>query len=116
MGKWAEEWQLEFNLDVLQFGKGNQGRTNRLNFKVIGNVAKKRALRVQVHSSLKLELQLDRVVKKAFGVLAFIGQCIEYWNWEDMLWLYRTLVRPLLEYCIRFSSPCYWEVVVKLER
>eukprot|EP00061_Rhincodon_typus_P013261 g39527.t1 len=34
MGRWAEEWQMEFNLDkcvVLHFGKTNQGRTYTLN-------------------------------------------------------------------------------------
>eukprot|EP00061_Rhincodon_typus_P008505 g31179.t1 len=33
MGQWAEEWQMEFNLDkceVLHFGKANQGRTYTL--------------------------------------------------------------------------------------
>eukprot|EP00061_Rhincodon_typus_P016484 g44729.t1 len=34
MGQWAEEWQVEFNLDkyeVLHFGKTNQGRAYTLN-------------------------------------------------------------------------------------
>lgn len=32
---------------------------------------------VQVHSSLKVVSQVDRVVNKAFGTLAFISQGIE---------------------------------------
>lgn len=32
----------------------------------------------QVHSSLKVESQVERMVKKAFGMLAFISQGIEY--------------------------------------
>eukprot|EP00061_Rhincodon_typus_P003997 g21512.t1 len=35
-----------------------------------------RDLGVQVHSSLKAESQVDRMVKKAFSMLAFIGRGI----------------------------------------
>eukprot|EP00061_Rhincodon_typus_P018024 g47008.t1 len=73
MSKWAEDWQMEFNLDkceVLHFEKANQGRTYTLNVKVLGSVAKH--LVVEVHRSLKEEPQVEWVVKKAFGTLAFI--------------------------------------------
>ncbi|MBB6707133.1 reverse transcriptase family protein [Proteus mirabilis] len=119
MGQWAEKWQMEFNSDkceVLHFGKANLSRTYTLNGKVLGSVAEQRDLGVQVHSSLKVESQVDRIVKKAFGMLSFIGQSIEYRSWEVMLRLYRTLVRPLLEYCVQFWSPSYRKDVVKLER
>ena len=55
-----------------------------------------RDLRVQVHSSLKVESPIDRAVKKAFGMLAFINQGIEYRSWEVMLQLHRMLVRLYL--------------------
>eukprot|EP00061_Rhincodon_typus_P018439 g47608.t1 len=32
-----------------------------------------------------------RVVKKVFGLLAFVGQSIECRSWDVMLWLYKTL-------------------------
>eukprot|EP00061_Rhincodon_typus_P004049 g21629.t1 len=67
MGQWVEEWQMEFNLDkceVLHFDRANQGRTSTPNDKILGRVAEQKDLGVQVHSSLKVELQVDRVVKK----------------------------------------------------
>lgn len=33
---------------------------------------------MQVHDFMKLVTQEDRVVRKAFGMLAFISQCTEY--------------------------------------
>eukprot|EP00061_Rhincodon_typus_P010609 g35035.t1 len=42
--------------------------------------------------SLKLESQVDRVVKKAFSMLAFISQSIEYRSWDILLQLYKMLV------------------------
>eukprot|EP00061_Rhincodon_typus_P017652 g46441.t1 len=73
--RWAEEWQMEFSLDkceVLHFGKVNQGQTCTLNGKVLRSVAERGDVGVQVHNSLKVESQVDRIVKKSFGMLAFI--------------------------------------------
>ena len=69
-----------------------------------------------MHSSLKVGTQVDKVVKKAYGVLAFIGRGIEFRSREVMLQLYKTLVRPHLEYCVQFWSPHYKKDVEALER
>ena len=55
-------------------------------------------------------------MKKAFGMLGFIGQNIEYRSWDVLLKLYKTLVRPHLEYCVQFWSPYYRKDIIKLER
>ena len=46
-----------------------------------------------IHRSLKVAMQLEKVVKKAYGMLAFIGRGIEFKNWQVMLQLYITLGR-----------------------
>ena len=56
------------------------------------------------------------MVKKAFGILGFIGQNIEYRSWDVLLKLCKTLVRPHLEYCVQFWSPYYRKDIIKLER
>ena len=60
--------------------------------------------------------QVEKVVKKAYGMLAFIGRGIEFKNRQVMLQLYRALVRPHLEYCVQFWSPHYQKDVDALER
>ena len=104
---------MEFNFDiceVMHFGRSNQGRTYSVNHRnrngrALGRFIEQRDLAVQVHSSLKVESQVDRMVKKAFSLLGFIGQNIEYRSWDVLLKLYKTLVRPHLEYCVQFWSP-----------
>ena len=64
-----------------------------------------RDLDVQTHTSLKDATKVDKVVKKAYGRLAFIGRGIEFKNWQVMLQFYRTCVRPHLEYSVQFWSP-----------
>eukprot|EP00061_Rhincodon_typus_P018558 g47773.t1 len=56
----------------------------------------------------------DKVVKKVFDTLICIAQSCEDRSWDVMLRLYRIL-RPLLEYCVQFWSPCYRKDIVKPE-
>ena len=102
--------------EVMHFGRSNQGRTYSVDGRALGKVIEQRGLGVHVHSSLKVEPQVDRVVKNAFGMLGFIGQNIEYRSWDILLKLYKTLVRPHLEYCVQFWSPYYRKDIIKLER
>ena len=41
-----------------------------MNGRTLGSIAEQRELGVQVHGSLKVESQVDRTVKKVFGMLA----------------------------------------------
>jgi len=68
--------------------------------RVLRNVEEQRDLRVHVRRSLKVATQVDRAVKKAYSVLAFINRGIEFKSREVMLQLYKTSVRPHLEYCV----------------
>eukprot|EP00061_Rhincodon_typus_P006561 g27323.t1 len=60
--------------------------------------------------------QADRVVKKVYGMLAFIGQGIEYKSQDVMLQLYKTFVRTHLEYCINFWLRNYRKDMEALRR
>eukprot|EP00061_Rhincodon_typus_P008174 g30558.t1 len=118
LGKLAEKWQMEFNInkcEVLHFGKSNPGWSFMLNGRALRSAVEQRDVGVQVLGSLKVESQVDRAVEKAFGTLALISQGIEYRSWEVMQFN-RTLMRLQLEYSIQFWSPCYRKDVIKLER
>jgi len=95
LGQWADECQMDFNLDkreVTHFGRSNRARTYSVNCRALGRIKKLRDLGVQVHSSLKVESQVDRVVKKEFGILGFPRQNIEYRSRDVLLKLYNTLL------------------------
>eukprot|EP00061_Rhincodon_typus_P000053 g10273.t1 len=50
-------------------------------------------------------MQVQQAVKKVNGMLAFITRGFECSSRDVLLQLYRTLVRPHLEYCVQFWSP-----------
>jgi len=87
-----------------------------VNGRTLKSIDRQRDLAVQVHRSLKVATQVEKVVKKAYGMLAFIGWGIEFKNWQLMLEPYRILLRPHFEYSVQFWSPHYQKDVEALER
>eukprot|EP00061_Rhincodon_typus_P018452 g47625.t1 len=84
---------MEFNLDeceVFYFDKTNQGRNYTVNDRALGAVVEQRDVGLQVHGSLEVVSQIDRVVMMAFGTLVFIGQNVQKRTWDGNLQLYLT--------------------------
>ncbi|XP_059831389.1 uncharacterized protein LOC132397106 [Hypanus sabinus] len=100
-------------LTPTQLELGSQGL---INGRILGSVGEQRNLGVHVHRSLEVASQVERVVKKAYGLLAFISRGIEFKSREVMMQLYKTLVRPHLEYYVQFWLPHYRKDVEALER
>ncbi|XP_072107366.1 uncharacterized protein [Mobula birostris] len=117
--EWAEKWQMKYNVGkcmVMHFGRKNKRADYYLNGERIQSSEMQRDLGVLVQDSLKVNLQVESVVKKANVMLAFISRGIEYRNRDVMLRLYKVLVRPHLEYCGQFWSPYLRKDVLTLER
>jgi len=59
---------MEFNPDkceVMRFGRSTAERKYTVNGRALRNISIQRDLGVQIHSSLKVATQVDKVVKKA---------------------------------------------------
>jgi len=91
---------MEFNPDkceVMHLGRSNAGGKYTVNGRTLKSIDRQRDLDVLVHRSLKVATQVEKVVKKAYGHgLPSLAGGIEFKNWQVMLQLYRTLVRPHL--------------------
>eukprot|EP00061_Rhincodon_typus_P008773 g31684.t1 len=77
---WAEKWLMEFNLDeceVKHFGRSRTGGIYAVNGRTLGSIDMQRDLGVQVDRPLKVAVQVDKFVRKAYGMLAFIERGIE---------------------------------------
>eukprot|EP00061_Rhincodon_typus_P008564 g31281.t1 len=106
---WAERWQMAFNPDkceVMHFGRSRTCGNYTVNGRTLSGIDIQRELGMRVQQITEGD-SVVKVVKKAYGMLALIGRGIEYKDRLVMLQLYRTLVRPHLEYCVQFWSPHY---------
>ena len=103
--KWADDWQMKFNVDkcsVIKFGK----RQNNVNYKLdnmeISTSDKERDLGVIVSSDLKPRNQCISARNKANRMLGFISRSVSNRTADVILKLYLALVRPHMDYAVQF--------------
>ena len=98
---WADEWQLMFNADkckALHFGRSNRHHVYSLRGKPLEETAAERDLGVYMDSDLKFRKQAAAAVSKASQVMAVIRRSFQLLDRATLPVLFKTLVRPHLEY------------------
>ena len=83
---------------------------------VIKVVSEEKDLGVLINKDLKFGKQCAEAVKKANKTLGFIARNFEYKSKNIILPLYKTLVRPHLEYAVQFWCPYLKKDIEKIER
>src|SRR6218665_2721470 len=89
----------------MHMGKGNQELSYVMGGKVLKVSEEERYLGVIMHRSAKPSRQCAEASKKAHSTLGMIRRTIVTRDKDTILRLYKSLVRPQLEYCIQAWSP-----------
>ena len=82
----------------------------------ISHVDKEQDLGIWCTADLKPTLQCQHAVSKAMKVLGLIKRTFNYFNANSLVKLYKTYVRPHLEYCVQVWSPFLVGDIDALER
>ena len=111
--EWTEKWQMEFNstkCKVLHAGNTNPCFTYTMGGyapagTILESVEKEKDIGVLVHESLKPSHQCAKAAAKANAVLGQMSKAFHYRDKLVWLQLYKTFVRPHLEFAIQAWSP-----------
>ena len=117
--EWSVQWQMKFNVDkcsVVHFGKHNVNHTYNLGNTDLKSSQRERDLGVIVDSSGKWAEQCNVAVKNANCTLGIIKRHIKSRRKDIMLKLYKSLVRPKLEYCVQAWCPYLKKDIENIER
>jgi hypothetical protein len=117
--EWSEKWQMGFNVDkckVMYMGKGNSKAEYKLGNKVLEECNEEKDLGVVISRNGKVEKQCAEAAKKGFKVLGMIARNFVTRRREVILQLYKSLVRPLLDYCVQAWRPYRKKDIDLLER
>jgi len=108
--QWADAWQMSFNVDkckILHMGHGNMEYCYWLNGQELHHADTEKDLGILISNDLKVGLQCTEAYKKANKMLGLIRRTIVNKEPRILLALYKSLVRPHLEYCCSAWSPHY---------
>ena len=111
--EWADNWQMEFNSSkckILHVGNTNPRFTYTMGGYAPGgalleSVEKEKDIGVLIHESLKPSYQCAKAAAKANAVLGQMSRAFHYRDKFVWLRLYKTFVRPHLEFAVQAWSP-----------
>ena len=108
LAKWAIDWKMLFNVEqsvIMHIGTNNKLYLYNMSNATLKTVDVERDFEVIITKKGKYSEQCLMAAKKANCVLGIIKRNIKYKNADIIMRLYKSLVRPRLEYCIQAWSP-----------
>ena len=119
--QWSKKWQLEFNVDkckVLHIGKYNPCHiyyTDNSYSESLTVSNSERDLGVVFDSFLNFDLHINGCISRANRVLGIIHRSFSYLDKRMFIPLYKTIIRPILEYGNSIWSPLYKRQSISIE-
>ena len=120
--RWSNQWKLRFNASkcqVLRIGE-HRSLCDRPTYCLQGielnNVEEQRDLGVLVDSHLNFEKHIKQCVKKAYGSWWIIKRTFDKLRPKVFNLLFKTYVRPHVEYCPQVWSPYKKGLIQKIEK
>ena len=124
LAKWANDWLLRFNVKKCKYmSVGPQLATTSYTITDADNVGHslsttdcEKDLGVWITSTLHPSVQCQKSYAKTMQSLATIKQTFKYITKESFNILYKTYIRPHIEYCIQAWNPYYAKDIDLLEK
>jgi hypothetical protein len=106
--EWSKTWGMSFKVKkckVVHFGRTNRKFAYTMNGEMLSEAEEERDIGVEVHQSLKTSKQCAKAATTARMVLSQITRAFHYRDKFTFVKLYKTYVRPHLEFCTPGWSP-----------
>ena len=116
---WSKKWQLPFNeskCKVMHYGKTNRKADYNLGGVNIKEVSEEKDLGVTFDQQFSFGTNASKVVAAANSRLGQINRHFRHLDTKPFMNLYKTLVRPKVEYCMTVAQPVYKKDKEKIER
>ena len=117
--EWSTRWQLPFNINKcksLHIGSKNQNQIYTMNGKELEQVKEEKDLGILIDDQLKFHKQTAAAVKKANMVLGIVKKSFIHLDSTTLPLLYKSLVRPHLEYGNVIWGPYFKEDIKAVEK
>lgn len=116
---WSKTWDLDFNVSkccILHYGRTNIKNTYKIEDAPIVSRSNEKDLGVLFSNKFNFNEHIETIVKKANQKLGIIAHVFKNRSSKSILPLYKTLVRPLLEYNSAIWCPIAKKYEQKIEK
>ena len=108
--KWSTEWQLPFNINkckCIHYGKNNPKHTYTIGNIDLANDDLEKDVGVHFDPSLEFRIHINKMISKANSRVGLIKKSFSKLSITNFKILYKSLIRPILEYCTVIWFPLY---------
>ena len=105
---WADKWGMAFNIDkckVMHVGHNNPRYQYKMMGKILQSTEEEKDIGVTISASLKPGAQCRKAARTAQTVLAQVSRAFHFRDRHVFVRLYKTYVRPHLEFSVPAWSP-----------
>lgn len=116
---WSKTWDLHFNTSkccVLHFSRLNIKSSYKINDSQLKSKCQEKDLGILFSARLKFNEHMDAIISKANRQLGIITRVFKQKNPQTIIPLYKSFVRPFLEYNSIIWSPYSKTYIQKVER
>jgi molybdopterin converting factor small subunit len=116
--KWSTQWQLPFNEEkckVIYYGRHNKRNVYHMNNKPIATAEEEKDLGVLFDESMDYARHINSVTKKANSRVGLVRRCFRSLDEKPFKTLYKSLIRPVVEYASSVAHPVHTKEEDKLE-
>lgn len=106
--KWSEKWLLRFNADKcksMHIGSGNPHCNYHMGETTLGTTDIEKDLGVFISNDFKQSTQCTKAALKGMNSLRVVRRSFKYIDVDSFSTLYKTYIRPHLEYCVQAWNP-----------
>jgi hypothetical protein len=117
--KWSATWQLPFNIDkckVLHFNKNNPKNNYKMTDKQLETSNSEKDLGVTFSDNFNFKMHITSMISKANSRVGIIKRTFSNMNKQIFLPIYKSLVRPILEYCSSIWFPIHKNEINEIEK
>ena len=122
---WQNTWLLRFNTvdnkcKVLHAGPSNNGHQYMLNNETLPVTLEEKDLGVTVTKDLNWSIHIKKCIGKANQMVGWTTRNIIRKDLKTMMVIYKSLIRPHLEYCVQLWNPeaihGSWGIILDIEK
>ena len=117
--RWSEKWQLPLNINkckCIHYGKKNENHHYKIGSSILAEDEEEKDVGVLFDQNLDFRKHIKTMISKANQRVGLIKRSFSRLNIHSFKILYKSLVRPILEYCSAIWYPLYKTDALEIEK